>query len=211
MADWRDIADDREKYAAYLCSREWAVLKEAVHDRAGGKCERCRLFPIDAVHHKTYARKYNEQLDDLEGHCKHCHAFTHGKAKFDPNTYECRTIARYATRLKSNTQLPGLGPHSSLAVPFEIQGDLAPVRPWITFLMNAIDAIRKTPVCSCDCGIDFDVDYATEAINTLLPFDYAGLRACSTVEVERYDYWLAAFGCKQADFVGCCATEGHEE
>jgi hypothetical protein len=35
-ADWREIKDEREKYQYYLCSREWGVLKEAVHKRAEG-------------------------------------------------------------------------------------------------------------------------------------------------------------------------------
>lgn len=84
LQDWRSIADDREKYQAYLCSREWAEKKVAVHKRAGGKCERCRVLPIDAVHHLTYARKYNEQLEDLQAICQPCHDFTHGKEDFDP-------------------------------------------------------------------------------------------------------------------------------
>lgn len=82
--NWRDIQDDRERYSAYLCSREWSVLKAAVHDRAGGVCERCRRNPIDAVHHLTYARKYSERLDDLQGICNACHEFTHAKADYDP-------------------------------------------------------------------------------------------------------------------------------
>ena len=84
LADWRVIDDDREKYAAYLCSRDWAVLKEAVHKRAGERCERCRVFSISAVHHLTYERKYQEELMDLAGWCKSCHDFTHGKSDFDP-------------------------------------------------------------------------------------------------------------------------------
>lgn len=47
--DWRDIENDREKYAAYLCSREWNVLKEAVKERSGGKCERCKIIPEEDV------------------------------------------------------------------------------------------------------------------------------------------------------------------
>jgi hypothetical protein len=82
--DWRSIDNDKEKYAAYMCSREWSVLKEAVRERAHGKCERCRVLPIDATHHLTYARKYNEHLEDLQGNCNHCHNFTHGKSEFDP-------------------------------------------------------------------------------------------------------------------------------
>ena len=84
MSDWRSITGDREKYAAYLCSREWSVLKAAVHERARGRCERCRINAIDAVHHLTYARKYREDLDDLQAICNPCHEFVHGKSDFDP-------------------------------------------------------------------------------------------------------------------------------
>jgi replicative DNA helicase len=89
-AEWREIEDQREKYQCYLCSREWAVLKEAVHKRAEGVCERCGQYPIDAVHHLTYARKYAEELEDLAGWCKHCHEYTHGKALWDPREDQTR-------------------------------------------------------------------------------------------------------------------------
>jgi hypothetical protein len=88
--DWREIKDERERYQHYLCSREWAVLKEAVQKRAAGVCERCGQYPIDAVHHLTYARKYAEELDDLAGWCKHCHEYTHGKALWDPREDQTR-------------------------------------------------------------------------------------------------------------------------
>ena len=84
MIDWRSIKDDREKYAAYLCSREWSVLKFQVHERARGRCERCWINAIDAVHHLTYARKYRENLDDLQAICNPCHEFVHGVSDFDP-------------------------------------------------------------------------------------------------------------------------------
>lgn len=84
LTDWRTIENDREKYAAYLCSREWGVLKEAVLERSGGICERCETLPQDATHHLTYERKYAEHLDDLQAICTPCHEFTHGKDTFDP-------------------------------------------------------------------------------------------------------------------------------
>jgi len=87
---WTEITDDREKYAAYLCSREWSVLKQAVHDRAYGLCERCHTRKIDAVHHLTYARKYAEDVKDLQGLCKGCHEFTHAKSSVDPCDVEER-------------------------------------------------------------------------------------------------------------------------
>lgn len=63
---------------------EWSELKRAVHERAGGICERCKINVIDAVHHLTYQRKYAEFLEDLAGWCNGCHAFTHAKSDDDP-------------------------------------------------------------------------------------------------------------------------------
>ena len=83
-ARWQDIQNDKEKYQAYLCSREWGVLKEAVRERSGGTCERCRTLPQDATHHLTYERKYAESIDDLQAICTPCHEFTHGKSGIDP-------------------------------------------------------------------------------------------------------------------------------
>ena len=82
--DWRQIRDDREKYKAYLCSRDWALLRNAVRARCGGKCERCGVNDMECVHHLTYARKYDERIEDLAGWCNACHEFTHGKSDHDP-------------------------------------------------------------------------------------------------------------------------------
>jgi len=84
---WQDIENEREKYAAYLCSREWCEKREQVRERASDKCERCFLLPMDSCHHLTYERKYNERLDDLQAICTGCHAFTHGKSDVDPTTF----------------------------------------------------------------------------------------------------------------------------
>ena len=83
MEDWNEISDPKEKYQAYLCSREWAEKREAVRNRSGGVCERCELLPMSAVHHLTYQRKYDENLDDLQAICEPCHLFTHGKSDVD--------------------------------------------------------------------------------------------------------------------------------
>ena len=81
---WRDMAEGKEKYSAYLCSREWSVLKEQVRARSGGICERCTINPMDHVHHLTYERKYREELQDLQACCKPCHDFIHAKSDADP-------------------------------------------------------------------------------------------------------------------------------
>lgn len=82
--NWKRMPEGKEKYAAYLCSREWSVLKEAVKERSGGDCERCTVNKMDHVHHLTYSRKYAERLEDLQACCKQCHQFIHGKSDLDP-------------------------------------------------------------------------------------------------------------------------------
>jgi len=81
---WQEMTEGKEKYAAYLCSREWSVLKEAVKDRSNGLCERCSVNAMDHVHHLTYKRKYEERLSDLQACCRQCHDFIHAKSEFDP-------------------------------------------------------------------------------------------------------------------------------
>jgi|SRR5215475_245150 len=66
-------------YQEYLCSRDWSLKKNAVHERAGELCERCLWRKGVAVHHKTYEHIYNERLEDLELLCDVCHAYQHGK------------------------------------------------------------------------------------------------------------------------------------
>jgi hypothetical protein len=78
------FSEDQERYGRYLCSREWGILKEAVRQRCKGICERCHHYKMSHVHHLTYARKYNELLEDLQGLCVGCHEFTHGKRDDDP-------------------------------------------------------------------------------------------------------------------------------
>jgi hypothetical protein len=92
--DWREIKNEKEKYAAYLCSREWSERKEAVRKRSGGKCERCLKNHATAVHHLTYIRKYAELLTDLQSICQGCHDFIHGKSDSDP-----KRRTRYTKRL----------------------------------------------------------------------------------------------------------------
>jgi hypothetical protein len=75
---------DLERYQLYLCSREWDLKRESVIARSGGLCERCRHNEGTAVHHKTYARIYNERLTDLIHLCNDCHDFVHGRGHDDP-------------------------------------------------------------------------------------------------------------------------------
>ena len=83
--NWREIRDGKEKYHAYLASREWAIKKEAVRLRCNGHCERCEMRPMHATHHLTYIRVFDELLSDLQGLCFPCHQFVSGKSGIDPS------------------------------------------------------------------------------------------------------------------------------
>lgn len=92
MADWKNSPEYPGKYQEYLASREWALKREAVRERSGNLCERCLRRPQQAVHHKTYANKYNEPLEDLQAICNPCHEFESGKRHADPRFRYYRLI-----------------------------------------------------------------------------------------------------------------------
>jgi hypothetical protein len=46
--------------------------------RCNNICERCGKYPVEDIHHLTYARVYHEDLADLQGLCTDCHGFVHG-------------------------------------------------------------------------------------------------------------------------------------
>jgi hypothetical protein len=74
----------KAEYQAYLASREWALLKEQVRKRSGGKCERCEENNYEQTHHVTYERAGHEELADLQALCEGCHLFVSGKSDDDP-------------------------------------------------------------------------------------------------------------------------------
>jgi hypothetical protein len=84
MSNWMELEDSKETYNRYLASREWAVKKQRVKRRANGICERCKINPMHHVHHLTYARKYCEDLEDLQAICEKCHEFIHALSDDDP-------------------------------------------------------------------------------------------------------------------------------
>jgi len=82
---WNDPnLDASERYSLYLCSRHWAVRREAVRKRSGEVCERCGKAPMAHVHHLTYARRFAEPLEDLQAVCLACHAYLHAASDHDP-------------------------------------------------------------------------------------------------------------------------------
>lgn len=67
----------RAFYDNYLLSPQWQTLRRMVFARCQTRCEHCGLARATQVHHKTYDRLGNEQLDDLLGVCGPCHERLH--------------------------------------------------------------------------------------------------------------------------------------
>jgi DNA polymerase len=86
----------RKEYQEYLASREWALKREAVRERANSRCERNISIPFngniehfrcvgrhESTHHKTYANVGHEPLEDLMAVCNDCHSWLSGKTDVD--------------------------------------------------------------------------------------------------------------------------------
>lgn len=194
--DWRLIEDDREKYAAYLCSREWAERREAVRKRSGGMCERCGVLPMDSCHHVTYARKYNEPLEDLQAICQSCHDFTHGKNDFDPAVSGPKRLRGYLAWCREHNRQP-----CPMQLLDEIGGmcRLLPDYRWpcvaIKHLWRLQQTLQETGVSETrDCFMLGDV--IADKIAELLPFEfsYAVRMGVLRESIEDYDRLLTLFG-----------------
>lgn len=113
-------------YHEYIASREWALKKNAVRERSGGICERCRKNPHTQTHHLTYERLGDERLEDLLGTCRPCHEYLSGRSDFDPASPEfadCRTLAdifrSWGARLPRNIEaFDAFNQHIQIAISF---------------------------------------------------------------------------------------------
>ena len=65
-------------FAEYRLTPEWRLRRNRVLLRAGNKCELCDSHERLDVHHRTYERYGDEQLNDLIALCRICHQRHHG-------------------------------------------------------------------------------------------------------------------------------------
>lgn len=64
-------------YEQYLQTPEWAVKRDQALERDGHRCRACNSEEKLNVHHRTYARRGNEDLNDLTTLCQPCHEHFH--------------------------------------------------------------------------------------------------------------------------------------
>jgi len=75
------------KYEGYLRSKKWAIKRKLKLLSVDFRCEKCGYSGIDEtimektldVHHLTYDRLGDENLEDLQVLCRDCHERTHGR------------------------------------------------------------------------------------------------------------------------------------
>lgn len=75
------VSTRKERYYKYLSSAKWRKLRERVLARDGYACTECCSPDSLQVHHLTYDRVFEEELDDLVTLCDTCHGKQHEKTK----------------------------------------------------------------------------------------------------------------------------------
>ena len=158
---WREMpSDSKEKYQAYLCSREWALLRNQVMERCGGICERCRANKADAVHHLHYSTKYHESLDDLRAFCHGCHEYTHGKSDIDPRIEAVRQFPQQGLNASLATssiygECPGRFPESAVCCPV-CEGEYSHIKD-VVYNPNGRNQGQVTISMWGECGHTWDI------------------------------------------------------
>lgn len=72
-----DMTDWWEWYDEYTKTEEWALLRQQVKLRCDNICEKCGVAKVEVIHHISYERVGNENLEDLLGLCDICHQNEH--------------------------------------------------------------------------------------------------------------------------------------
>ena len=73
----KEVQKTTKKYLKYLKSKKWATKKNIILAIKGHKCAICGDTENIDVHHLTYERIFNEDIEDLEPVCRKCHKKIH--------------------------------------------------------------------------------------------------------------------------------------
>ncbi len=68
-------------YKLYLKSEAWKLKRLQKLNSVGHSCQLCNSTDKLQIHHRTYERVYNEDLNDLTVLCSKCHYKFHKKRK----------------------------------------------------------------------------------------------------------------------------------
>lgn len=71
----------KTEYKDYLQSPSWAALREKVHTRANGRCEKCGAKSKE-THHLVYPEDFKDDKEEnLQALCPVCHRAVHLERK----------------------------------------------------------------------------------------------------------------------------------
>jgi 5-methylcytosine-specific restriction endonuclease McrA len=87
--DWRKSEERQQRaeelrwmpYRDYLGTDEWSERRKRVIRRAGFRCQVCASGSRLHVHHRTYARRGVERIEDMIALCADCHELFHRHGK----------------------------------------------------------------------------------------------------------------------------------
>lgn len=134
-------------YEEYLKTPEWAEKRELVLERDGHRCMLCNTRENLHVHHRTYARRGYEELEDLVTLCKEDHEHFHQRMR----TSDAMSWDRRYTP-----------PRDEKSQEQKMKDDR---RQWEDYLLGLL--ILNPGLCLHVCGIISERDFASEDTRSL--------------------------------------------
>lgn len=98
------LTKNQIEHREYLQTPQWKALRARALDRDNHICQRCKKKRADQVHHLTYERWKNENLEDLQSLCAGCHIKVH---KLEKNTRKNKNTPKKQEK-STNSNLPRL-------------------------------------------------------------------------------------------------------
>jgi len=123
-----------ESYKEYLVSPEWQRLKTLKLKQADNRCQLCNSPDKLNIHHRTYKRIYEEDLNDLTVLCSYCHYRFHEKLSkivFDE-------INEYTSLIKDLKQMISMSKNEDKIKEYQIFIEVADSR------INLLSSLEET-------------------------------------------------------------------
>jgi uncharacterized protein YlaI len=92
-------------YDQYLKTPEWRAKREEALERDGYRCRLCDSDERLHVHHRTYARRGNEDIEDLTTLCEECHERFHEKTVQTEQKYQRKEFIERVRKLTKESNI----------------------------------------------------------------------------------------------------------
>lgn len=107
------LTKNQVEHREYLQTPQWKALRARALDRDNHICQRCKKKRACQVHHLTYERWKNENLEDLQSLCAGCHIKVHKLDKINrkvkgKNKNRTKHVKQHQSIYNPNTSFPKL-------------------------------------------------------------------------------------------------------